>query len=331
MTVSTSTQPGAHRAATRRSNGRKFGQLLRLEPIHKSYPGVPCPTCDIVRRFELHGEAALTEKELKKLNKARNHINIVRIQRANYRRDRLELKPGEVLIVQDFTKHDKDKDTTTQQDHIVVIYQKLPSGVEVFDMEHFVAADGVKNDCYFSMHVWYLLQSDSRIQDADKLLVWSDNGPKHFKLTSYLHFMSLWAEANRKKLSLRFNAPYHGACVADTAAAHAKQATKRYIASSRDNMKDPYALVSVIDVLAHHNARLVDLKKTNKKLTAKTWAGLTKYYHWEPVKGGAMNAYVTTDDYRVDAVAKTYQIPRDVNIPYRLEEGKLGLVPHFPE
>ena len=273
-----------------------YGKLL-LERIHKSRAGVPCSDCALVafvdQASEREQDLELDKKQEKRLPKARRHVRAVPIQRGYYRKDRANLKEGELLIVQDYTKHDKDINTTTQQDHIVVMYWK-EGGAEHYIMEHYIGSDGLKNDVRYSMHVWDILQYHERVQAATRLIVWSDNGPKHFKLTSYLSFMSHWSSATSKQVSLRFNAPYHGACVADSAAAHLKMATERYINKTGDNMKDPESLVRLANKLRSHSGALVGLSKDSSKPSVKTWTGITQYYHWEAQGNGTMLAWDTT-------------------------------------
>ena len=273
---------------------------------------------------EREQDLELDKKQEKRLPKARRHVRAVPIQRGYYRKDRANLKEGELLIVQDYTKHDKDINTTTQQDHIVVMYWK-EGGAEHYIMEHYIGSDGLKNDVRYSMHVWDILQYHERVQAATRLIVWSDNGPKHFKLTSYLSFMSHWSSATSKQVSLRFNAPYHGACVADSAAAHLKMATERHINKTGDNMKDPESLVRLANKLRSHSGALVGLSKDSSKPSVKTWTGITQYYHWEAQGNGTMLAWDTTQDFYDDVAPISYDPDPDDFIPYITsgEDGRL--------
>ena len=306
----------------------KFYLRLHMERIHKSRQGVPCSDCALFARTESQGEACLTEKQRKRLPKARAHCRAVPIQRGQYLTDRANLQLGELLVVQDYTKHDKDIHSTTQQDHIVVLYWKEEregTAVERYDMLHFIAPEGVKNDVRFSMHVWQLLQFNEQVMNAERLIVWSDNGPKHFKLSAYLFYMSFWAESNCKKVSMRFNTPYHGACVADSAAAHLKQATKRHIARTGDDMKQSMALVKVANGLKNHRAELIKLAVNSTHPIVKTWKQLTQYYHWEPWIGGRMMAWRTSLDYYDNKAPQLYVPDPDDTLPYFYEPNLNGV------
>lgn len=307
----------------------KFYEKLLLERIHKSRAGVPCSDCALValvdQASECEQDLALTDKQKKRLPKARKHVRAVPIQRGYYREDRANLKDRELLIVQDFTKHDKDINTTTQQDHIVVMYWK-EGGAEHYIMEHYIGPEGLKNDVRFSMHVWILLQHHQRVLAATRLIVWSDNGPKHFKLSAYMSFMSQWSSVMGKPVSLRFNTPYHGACVADSAAAHLKMATRRHIDKTGDNMKDPASLVSLANELRSHSGVLLALSKSFEKPSVKTWEGITRYYHWEALGEGTMHAWETTKDYNDDVLPQRYDPDAGDFIPYvkAPEDGRLA-------
>lgn len=297
----------------------KFFSRLLTERIHKSRAGVPCSDCALVALVQQAREGGevpeLTAAQKKRLPKAEKHVRAVPIQRRHYRSDRANLKEGDLVIVQDFTKHDKDIHTTTQQDHIIVFYWR-ENGGEYYCMEHFIGPDGLKNDVRFSMYVWALLQTHERVIEAKRIVVWSDNGPKHFKLSAYMMFMSIWASAMGKLVSLRFNAPYHGACVADSAAAHLKMATERHIARTGDNMKDPNSLVKVANTLSRHVGSLVELAKDSAKPSVQTWKGITKYFHWEALGDGSMSAWETTDDFLEDVGGQRYDPVAADQIPY---------------
>lgn len=281
--------------------------------------GVPCPNCELLSSLSKIDSSELTPVEEKKLEKCRRHEIAVQAQRSQYRADRKNLKENQLLVVQDFTKHDNDINAPTQQDHIVVMYW-MQNGEEQYVMEHYIAPAGVKNDVRFSMHVWHLLQIHERVQAADEVIIWSDNGPKHFKLTVFLFFMSRWAETSKKRVSLRFNAPYHGACVADSAAAHLKMSTQRHIARTGDNMKDPQSLVKLANGLKSHRGTLINLAAESPKAEAKTWKGLTQYYHWEPILGGGMHAWHCTKDfYQGDEPAVYHPDAKNV-VPYEFDD-----------
>lgn len=295
-----------------------FYNRLLLERLHKTMKGVPCPTCETLRELREKDPAELPASDHKKLAKCERHEIAVQAQRAQYRADRQQLKQGQLLVVQDFTKHDNDIHAPTQQDHIVVMYW-MENDKEQYIMEHFIAPEGVKNDVRFSMHVWYELQLHQQVVAAEEIIVWSDNGPKHFKLTAFLHYMSCWANTSSKKVSLRFNAPYHGACVADSAAAHLKRRTARHIARTGDNMKDPQTLVTLANALKSHAATLVSLPPDSEKPQAKTWNGLTQYYHWEPVPGRGMKAWHCTKDFLSGGEGTLYEPDPTTYVPYQFD------------
>jgi hypothetical protein len=123
---------------------------------------------------------------------------MVKAQYTEYRKQRECLTPGQVMIVQDFTK--VDYMTHNQQDHIVVlIFKQNQSEPCVVEYHHFVGHAGEKNDVEFSMWVWTELLHRPRFYNrfsGKEILLWSDNGPKHFKCTAYLHFMQMWAQCH---------------------------------------------------------------------------------------------------------------------------------------
>ena len=59
--------------------------------------------------------------------------------------------------------------------------------------------------------------------------VWSDGGPKHFKVSSLIYyFFSLQQQTNRK-ITYNFFAWYHGHSACDSAASHVKRAVVRFV------------------------------------------------------------------------------------------------------
>jgi len=285
----------------------KFYNRMDEERVHKSLGGIGCKSC--LRLAELEPLQA-SEQDSQEMAALERHREALVSQRGQYCEDRVNLKMGQLLVVQDFTNHDKGLHGKSQQDHIVVLYRRDAEGAELTHrIEHYIGGIGTKNDVNFSIHVWILLQTDPWVREADELIIWSDNGPKHFKLTAYLFFMVFWAAVNEKKVSLRFNAPFHGACVADAAAAHLKRRTVRYIATTSSAMNDPMELVRLANTLQNHSARLVDVPQPRKKVTADTYQGMSKLYHWEPDKDYSILAWPTTKSRSNSMAYKRYRAP----------------------
>jgi hypothetical protein len=138
----------------------------------------------------------------------------------SYRAMKLDLNSNKskAVIVQDFTQ--LELASTIVQDLIISIYNTPDEPPTNF---HFIAPNSsVHNDIVFVMNAWIQLLN-LEILPYSHIEIWSDGGPKHFKISSCMYFFSvLQVIFPKKEISYNFFTSNHGHGVCDAAASHIK-------------------------------------------------------------------------------------------------------------
>ena len=89
---------------------------------------------------------------------------------------------------------------------------------------HFVGGQKDKNDIFFVIAVWeHLLTNNFIPSHLTKLHIWSDGGPKHFKIKECMYYFSTIKQKHNKTITYHFYEAYHGHNSCDAAASHAKK------------------------------------------------------------------------------------------------------------
>jgi hypothetical protein len=144
---------------------------------------------------------------------------------------RYHLQPRQLLVLMDFTSvkiETKPGADVIVQDCIVVLEYLDESGARIRRNLNFLCDDHDTNDAdfYFVLTVWVdLFQSEHLNERFDRIDIWSDGGPHHFK-TRFCQFM--WHVLSRtrfdqKPIRHHFFASYHGHSLADAHAAAVKR------------------------------------------------------------------------------------------------------------
>jgi len=141
---------------------------------------------------------------------ARNshHHQRIKDQFKAYKQTKDQLAKGElpntILLLQDFTQ--LQPQSGFNQDLIISILSYDPQATDKLKRTylHFIA-DNEKNDVFFVFAVWeYLLVNNILGGTAmSNIVVWSDGGPKHFKLTDNIYYFSTIKE--RYNINLIYN------------------------------------------------------------------------------------------------------------------------------
>lgn len=51
---------------------------------------------------------------------------------------------------------------------------------------HYLGDSETKNDQYFVIQSWKAMIADGVIKDGERMMVWSDGGPKHYKVSNVM-------------------------------------------------------------------------------------------------------------------------------------------------
>jgi hypothetical protein len=181
------------------------------------------------------------------------------------------------LVTQDFTQITFEGEFV--QDLIVCIYTHDQSEKDGLKRcyRHFVGKTTDKNDISFVVGSWKVLLEENKFKNMDQIIIWSDGGPKHFKISANMRFIlslqQAWPEVN---WSYNFFPSFHGCSVCDGAASHLKQAINRTMRDEQIAIRNSQQIISVGSQLKNHELSLVTLTTTD--LRANTLKGIKKYH-----------------------------------------------------
>jgi hypothetical protein len=274
-------------------------KVLKGERIHHSDHPFFCLLCE---KYEA-GDRTL---EIVK------HKTLVPIQHGQYSLEKKQIGSGEwkttALVTQDFTQIQLERSFT--QDLIICIYSYNPLEADGLDRtyRHFVGKTLDKNDISFVVGCWKVLLSEKWLNRMTKVNIWSDGGPKHFKISANIRFLlSLQHAQPDREWSYSFFPSYHGCSVCDRVASHLKQVVNREIRDEHKAIRTPEEVVVVGNKLKHHEVSLATL--TSSKLDANTLKGIKKYHKFVASKD--KNAIFAYNDSTQLQYTKKY-LPRDV-------------------
>jgi len=193
--------------------------VLKGEKIHHSNHPSFCPLC------EKYDDENTTLAILK-------HKELVSIQCGQYSLEKQQIGSGNwkttALVTQDFTQITYEGGFT--QDLIICIYtyNSLEKDGLQQTYRHFVGQTSSKNDISFVVGCWKVLLEEKWMDGMTQVNIWSDGGPKHFKISANIRFLlSLQHSQLDRDWSYSFFPSYHGCSVCDGVASHIKQAVNR--------------------------------------------------------------------------------------------------------
>ena len=159
---------------------------------------------------------------------------------------------------------------------------------------HFVGEAGVSNDInfvaeVFSKHVIPVISKYKRVY------LFSDGGPKHFKISSTLNMVLEAAnDLINTKIEYHFFVSYHGHGICDSAAAHAKAAINRHINRTLTTPINAKEICDIINTVKFH--RGIPIHEPSTPVTeVKTFRGI-RSYHKFVFDFGAIYAFAKSSD-----------------------------------
>ena len=156
----------------------------------------------------------------------------------------------------DFTQLQSDQPLL--QDLIVVLYRYDPDAdnKEAFSAEHFIAQTSDNtNDKQFVFGVWQQILEKRLLDGISVLEIWTDGGPKHFKIRSVLHFYAFMALDHSAIRVYRYNffVENHGHSVCDGAAGQFKKRLLNVRLTGNLILKDGAAVAEIAKQVKNHS------------------------------------------------------------------------------
>ena len=257
-----------------------FEHFINHEKIRWSQDTTICTYCEENKEIKKIQETnALNLIQQKTLEKTNKHIEKWYEMSLFYKSVKLQVmnnqRPGEVMVVQDFTQIKVQ--STFYQDLIICFYFYQTNFERRYF--HFVGqSKETKNNIDFVVAVWKLMVQDDFFRDFTKLLVFSDGGPKHFKISSNMSFFAAVQEKLGKPVEHYFFESNHGHSVCDAVASQAKKKLSESQRNEGIGIHTPLDITSVINELTSHVALIapIDINVT----AIQTFHGIRSLYKW---------------------------------------------------
>jgi hypothetical protein len=226
-----------------------------------------CPLCD---KWE---QGTHTDKVI-------SHHDILPFQRTKYLEDKKQIGEGDtetILITQDFTQLDLESGFI--QDLIICCYWHDPDSKDGLGREyrHFVGEKGDKNTINFVAECWKQLLEENWFDTPSKVLIWSDGGPKHFKISANLKlFQAIQKMVPNISWKYHFFPAYHGYNVCDAIASHTKKRINEYSRNFHQLIDGTDKVTNQINTLTNYWAITAIIPKL--PLVSETFTNITKYF-----------------------------------------------------
>lgn len=201
--------------------------FLSKEKIRWSKDSTICVYCHDHDTISKINEADRTEKQREKYQKAEIHLQRWDQATRYYLKVKKELalgmREGTCIVVHDFTQIQVQ--SSFYQDLIICFYYHNPAEPDGLGRSyfHFVArSTDQKNDVNFVIAAWKKMAQEEFFNRFDSIYIFSDGGPKHFKVTGNLAFFAVLQQQLNKNITYCFFESNHGHSVCDAVAAQAK-------------------------------------------------------------------------------------------------------------
>jgi hypothetical protein len=289
-----------YQARVSKQGGKPLGystliyKFLQKENIHHSKDDSLCPIC------------VLDADNIKK----QKHQELKKIQLLSYLSMKKKLGKEDLedclICIQDFTQIPVQ--STFYQNLIITFYKwNNENSTLEHSFEHFIGSTpGEKNEVYCVSSVWQIIFTYSCFNECKKLIIWSDGGPKHFKLTANLYFFSICSQQLKFEIEYHFFPSYHGHSSCDAAAAHSKKQLNIYQRNNGTPISDSKGAAEIISTVNNHWAGLAPIIERPKKIEISTLNGIRKMHKFKFVSEGVIKGW----EYEDSTVAHIFEIKK---------------------
>ena len=241
--------------------------FLKKFKIHHSQDESVC--CHCFRLQELKRKERLSRLEKDELKKLEIHINKWHEQTQSYliHKNKLvsEMQQNVLIVVQDFTQIKVQ--STFFQDLIICFYYYNEEEQDKIGRiyHHFVAPkSNTKNDVLFVFGVWREMMRKGVLQGFNKIIIFSDGGPKHFKTTATINFFGYLKKCLQVDLEYHFFESNHGHSICDAVACHAKRALNNEQRNNQVPINKPLEICTVLNKIKNCEAEIATISTEEK-------------------------------------------------------------------
>lgn len=254
-----------------------FTTFLKKQRIHYSKDESVCKYCSEYKNLEQ--KSHLNESEKNQLKKLEAHQKRWHEQSSHYleEKNRIvnEKDTQTALIIHDFTQIKVQG--TFFQDMIVCFYfynEEKPDKLERL-FHHFIAPkSNTANDSHFVFGVWREIVKKGLLQGFNKIQIYSDGGPKHYKTTSTMQFFGFLKNTLNVDLRYNFFESNHGHSICDGVAYHAKRAINIEQRNTGTAICTPDEICVIINKIKNHEGEIAKISNENKNFP--TFEGIRK-------------------------------------------------------
>lgn len=265
--------------------------LLKDEKIWRSNDEIACPHC--LKFKELEGKLSLTANEQRDLIKLQSHKKNLVDQFTRYFKAKTDLLENEVMIVQDFSQLQCQKDS--YQDLIITIYQKKDGQLE-HQFLHFVAKS--KNNNSFVIQAYKSILEHPFFANKTKVLIWSDGCGRHFKNSMMMVFWLELMKMKNFKIEINFFESYHGNNACDAASSHVKKKLNEHQRNTESILTDSYQISQIISLVKNHTGSQGPTDCTGT-VKIETMTGIKSFYKFIPKfenNRNSIQAFMSSND-----------------------------------
>jgi hypothetical protein len=248
--------------------------ILAHELIHHSKKPKFCKICDKYEECVSRGE----EIPLNLLK----HKDLILLQRGAYASQKKEIAGGDtttVLITQDFTQIEFDGGFV--QDLIICCYSHDSNAQDGLkrSYQHFVGDINDSNQIPFVAGSWIkMFEIVDWFENIEKVQIWSDGGPKHFKISSNMATLkAIQDEYDNIDWIYNFFESYHGCNICDAVGAQAKRAVNDFMRNNHKAIRNQQRVIDAINQLKNHRATSARLLK-DMNFSVATLQTIKSYY-----------------------------------------------------
>ena len=271
-----------------------FEKIISKQYIHFTQDESICEYCHDLKYLQF----PLTPHDTTKKKKLDEHVNRWHKQGAYFKQKKEEMvrnrKANWVIIVQDFTQ--LQVQGTFFQDLIICLYfldinEKDSMGKKYL---HFVAPTSLtKNDYRFVVGTWMKFIEQEELYKVPFWIIFSDGGPKHFKLTATVKFFGFIQNLYGVSIEYNFFESNHGHSICDAVASQAK---KNLSLAQRDNdqlINTPNQIVTVLKNIKNHNSGMAETCEHEEKFD--TFHGIRSCHKFVFTETEAIGYYLSED------------------------------------
>ena len=129
---------------------------------------------------------------------------------------------------------------------------------------------------------------------ATTVKIWSDVGPKHFKISANMKFFGCSTKFPTYQMNLQKFASYHGCSVCDGVAAQAKGILNRTMRDTQMTIRKVPEAIQTVGKLGGHVTSTIEISSNN--FSTQTLQGIKSFHNLKLTQNNYICAYNTSQD-----------------------------------